>query len=123
MKCDGYKPNGEQCRGEAMKGGRYCYGHHPRYSKRRSENATRAGKLGGRGRPCRRKEIQEVRQFVKELAQHRATGELSPSADSFMDQLISLLRLYLDFCRLELQHERLLDEDAILDTRALGRET
>ena len=124
MKCTGSKPNGEQCRGEAMKGERYCYGHHPRYSERRSENSTRAGKLGGRGRPSRRRELQEVKRLNKILLGCCATGTLSISAGSHLHEIIDLLKSYAKLCELELKHEVLPQpsEDENLHVDILGQE-
>ncbi len=123
-RCAGTKVDGSACRGEAMRGDPWCYSHHPRYAGQRSRIASKGGKIGGRGRSSRRKEIAQVKKLAKLLIAARATSTLDLGTAIHMPQIIELLRLYAKLCEIEARlmdaEERRQDDRQPLNTDALA---
>jgi hypothetical protein len=49
--CSALRAGGGRCKATAMDGYEFCFGHSPDHAEQRRRNASRGGKLGGRGRP------------------------------------------------------------------------
>ena len=64
-RCAAIKPNGERCRGVAIRGYEWCRAHHPDYQERRRRAASKGGKRGGRGRPA--SELAEIKILLADL--------------------------------------------------------
>ncbi len=123
-RCAETKADGEACCSEAMRGEPWCYSHHPRYAGQRARTASKGGKIGGRGRSSRRKEIAGVKKLTKLLIAARATNSLNLATAIHMPQIIELLRQYVKLCEIELRHmdaeERRNGDQHSLNTDALA---
>jgi hypothetical protein len=64
-KCAAIKPDGERCKGVAIRSSEWCPAHHPEHKERRRRAASKGGRSGGRGRP--QTELQEVKALLAEL--------------------------------------------------------
>ncbi len=64
-KCAAIKPDGERCKGVAIRSSEWCPAHHPEHKERRRRAASKGGKSGGRGRP--QTELQEVKALLADL--------------------------------------------------------
>jgi hypothetical protein len=51
-RCAAIKPNGERCKGVAIRGYEWCPAHHPDHEERCRRAASKGGKRAGRGRPA-----------------------------------------------------------------------
>jgi hypothetical protein len=65
VKCAAIKPDGERCKGVAIRSSEWCPAHHPEHKERRRRAASKGGRSGGRGRP--QTELQEVKALLAEL--------------------------------------------------------
>ncbi len=123
-RCARIKADGQRCGSKAMRSESLCYSHHPAYASQRARVASKGGKVGGRGRPSKRKEIHEVKKLTKLLIAARATNTLDLATVIHMPQIIELLRLYAKLCEIELRHmateERRQDDRQPLNTDALA---
>lgn len=123
-RCARIKADGQRCGSEAMRSESLCYSHHPAFASQRARVASKGGKLGGRGRPRKRKEIHEVKKLTKLLIAARATNTLDLATAIHMPQIIELLRLYAKLCEMELRHmdteERRQEDRQPINTDALA---
>ena len=71
-RCSAIKPDGERCKGVAIRGCEWCPAHHPDHQGRRRRAASKGGKRAGRGRPA--SELAEVKALLGKLTA-RVLGE------------------------------------------------
>jgi hypothetical protein len=71
-RCAAIKPNGERCKGVAIRGYEWCPAHHPDHEERRRRAASKGGKRAGRGRPA--SELAGVKALLGKLTA-RVLGE------------------------------------------------
>jgi hypothetical protein len=71
-RCAAIKPDGERCKGVAIRGYEWCPAHHPDHQQRRRRAASKGGKRAGRGRPT--SELAEVKALLGKLTA-RVLGE------------------------------------------------
>ena len=90
-RCAAIKPDGERCKGIAIRGYEWCAAHHPDYQDRRRRGASKGGKTSGRGRP--QTELQEVKALLAELTsrvlKEEGTEPLETAPAAVANQLIN----------------------------------
>ncbi len=72
-RCPAIKANGERCKGDAIPGAGWCFSHDPDRAEERRRNASRGGKLGGRGRGSG--ELAEIKTLLTNLTDRVLGGE------------------------------------------------
>jgi len=89
--CAFIKPGGERCKATAMKGYDTCYGHRPDLAEERRRNASKGGRVGGRGRGSG--EIAEIKTLLSDLTERVLAVEgaepLPSGAAAIANQLIN----------------------------------
>lgn len=86
--CRATKRNGGSCRAPATEPDGYCWAHSPAHSAKRSRITSRAGK----SKPNR--ELAELRNDLRQLAEDVRSGELDPKVGAVVNQIYnSRLRL------------------------------
>ncbi len=71
--CSGITAAGARCKGIAIDGSDYCYGHSPVHADARRRAASKGGRRGGRGRPV--VELAEIKALLSELTNRVIGGE------------------------------------------------
>ena len=89
--CAAIKPDGTRCRTRAMKGSEWCFNHHPDHSEERRRNATRGGKLGGRGRPAKAgtEGLKDIKDLLSELTNGVLSGGVAREVAIAANQLLN----------------------------------
>ncbi len=72
-RCPEIKANGQRCKGDAIPGAGWCFSHDPGRAAERRRNASRGGKLGGRGRGSG--ELAEIKTLLTNLTDRVLGGE------------------------------------------------
>ncbi len=91
-RCAAIKGTGERCKGSAMKGSSWCYGHSPEKADQRRQNASRGGTIGGRGRGGGQGvgELQGVKDRLLGLADDVLGGQVSRSDGAVAAQILNV---------------------------------
>jgi hypothetical protein len=72
-RCPAIKASGERCKGDAIPGAGWCFSHDPGRAAERRRNASKGGKLGGRGRGSG--ELAEIKTLLTNLTDRVLGGE------------------------------------------------
>jgi translation elongation factor EF-1beta len=72
-RCPEIKANGQRCKGDAIPGAGWCYSHDPGRAAERRRNASKGGKLGGRGRGSG--ELAEIKREIRDVIANALSGE------------------------------------------------
>jgi hypothetical protein len=83
--CAAIKRNGTRCSATAIGGSQWCYAHDPANAERRTRDARRGGKSGGRGRPAI--EVADIKSMLAGLVTEVKEGKL----DTFKAYAINAL--------------------------------
>ena len=90
-RCAAIRPNGERCKGMAIRGYEWCPAHHPDDQDRRRRAASKGGKTGGRGRPT--SELHEIKALLAILTdrvlKEEGTKPLETGPAAVANQLIN----------------------------------
>ncbi len=86
-RCAAIKPDGERCKGVAIRSSEWCPSHHPDYQEQRKVTARKGGKRGGRGRPLT--EIAAIKSRLKSLAEEVLSGTVDRSDAAVAGQLLN----------------------------------
>jgi hypothetical protein len=90
-RCAAVKPNGERCKGIAIRGYEWCPAHHPDHQDRRRRAASKGGRTGGRGRP--QTELLEIKGLLADLTarvlKEEGTEPLETGPAAVANQLIN----------------------------------
>ncbi len=119
------KPNGERCKGVAIRGSEWCPAHHPDHKDRRRRAASKGGKSGGRGRP--QTELQEVKALLETLTDRvigaEGTEPLTAGAGAVAAQLINTKLRAIELERRIEETEELAERLESLEQVLKGRRT
>ncbi len=86
--CSGIKVDGGRCRAQAIRGGEWCFNHHPDYEQQRRQRASRGGKRGGRGRP--QVALTELKAKLSDLADDVLEGRVDRGNAAVAAQLLNV---------------------------------
>jgi hypothetical protein len=86
-RCTAIKPNGERCKGRAIKGSEWCWNHDPAHKDAHRRHGSRGGKRGGRGRPVA--ELARLQRRFEELAEQVLSGEVERARGAVAGQLFN----------------------------------
>jgi hypothetical protein len=89
--CAAIKPDGARCKARAMKGSQWCFNQDPDHSEERQRNASKGGKLGGRGRPAGAgtKGLQDIKDLLKSLTDDVLSGDVERATAIAANQLLN----------------------------------
>ena len=86
--CSGIKADGGRCRAQAIRGGEWCFNHHPDYEQQRQQRASKGGKRGGRGRP--QVELAELKTRLSALADDVLEGRVERGNAAVVAQVLNV---------------------------------
>jgi hypothetical protein len=96
-RCAAIKPNGERCKGVAIRGSEWRPAHHPDYAEQRRQRASKGGKRGGRGRPgASRAEITEAKSWIRGLISKTLRGEVERDVATACFMGLNVLARYIE---------------------------
>jgi hypothetical protein len=75
-RCSAITKAGERCRLDAIPGAEWCYSHDPDRREERRQNARRAGRAGGRGRPGSG-ELVQIKREIRSVIGGVLTGHIT----------------------------------------------
>lgn len=116
MRCEFIKPNGEQCRADAMNNSRFCFSHNPE-TKEAKKEAVKRGGLAKKNRlnllPVKIKTIKDVISLLEDTVNRLRGGEVEPRLANAVGYLAGHMIKGLEKSDLEERLEKL--EKAVLN--------
>jgi hypothetical protein len=120
-RCAAIKKGGERCKQTATNGATYCYNHDPANAEQRSQNARRAGKAGGNGRPSGLSETAEAKRYIRALVGGLIGGRVSREIATACFMGLNVLARYIELERRIVEQEDLAERLDEME-EALGSE-
>ncbi len=119
-RCEGITRGGQRCKGSAMKGSAWCYGHSPDKADQRHRNAVQGGTVGGRGRSGGRGggELQEIKHEIRRVTSAVLAGDLETAPASVGIQGLNTALRALEIERRTFDTAELLERLEVLEDRA-----